>query len=107
MGQFHALQLGVVAENMLAVYCCDRLEGPVMADIQAEIVAYEQMRADLESKHLGKWVLVHGLELVGVYDTFEAAAQDAVKRFGRESCLIRQVGAPPITLPASVLYNLG
>lgn len=75
-----------------------------MADIQAEIAAYEAMRAELEAKYLGKWVLVHDGQLVSVYESFEAAAEDAVSKFGSGSYLIRQVGAPPLTLPASVLY---
>jgi hypothetical protein len=76
-----------------------------MADVQTEIVAYEKMQSDLESKHTGHWVVVNDSQLIGVYDTFEAAAEDAVKKFGRGSYLIRQVGAPPITLPASVMYH--
>ena len=40
-------------------------------------------------------------ELVGLYDTFDAAAADAVKRFGSGPYLMRQIGAPPVTLPAS------
>lgn len=76
-----------------------------MAEVQAEIAAYEKLRQDLEAKHTGRWVLLRDLELIGIYDTFEAAAEDAVRRFGRETYLIRQVGAPPITLPASVMYR--
>ncbi len=45
-----------------------------MAELSEEIAAYEQMRGDLEAKHLGKWVLVYDKNLVGIYDTFEAAA---------------------------------
>jgi hypothetical protein len=76
-----------------------------MAELREEIAAYETMRADLESAHMGKWALVHERELVGIFDAFEQAAEVAVRRFGRGPYLIRQIGAPPITLPASVLYN--
>lgn len=76
-----------------------------MADLKDEIAAYETMKADLESTHLGKWALVHDKVLVGTYDSFEQVAEDAVARFGRGPYLIRQIGAPPITLPASVLYH--
>jgi hypothetical protein len=76
-----------------------------MAELSEEIAAYEQMRGDLEAKHLGKWVLVHDKTLVGIYDTFEAAADVAVRKFGRGPYLIRQIGAPPLTLPASVMYH--
>ena len=71
-----------------------------------EIAAYEGMRGKLETDHFGKWVIVRGEVLVGLYDTFEEAAEYAVARFGRGPYLIREVGAAPITLPASVLYNL-
>lgn len=78
-----------------------------MADVDKEIAAYGNMQAELESKHTGKWVLIKDAALIGVYDSFEATAEDAVKRFGRGPYLIRQVGAPPITLPASVMFNVG
>lgn len=76
-----------------------------MADLQEEISAYDAMRAALETKFLGKWALVHDRTLIGTYETFEAVAEDAVQRFGRGPYLIRQIGAPPLTLPASVLYH--
>jgi hypothetical protein len=76
-----------------------------MAELRDEISAYEQMRADLEASSLGKWVLVHDGQLIGTYDTFDAAANEAVERFGFGPYLIRQIGAPPIALPASVLYQ--
>ncbi len=76
-----------------------------MAEIDTEIRAYEAMREKLESEHMGKWVLVQGGKLVGVFDSFDAAAEDAVRQFGRGPYLIRQVGAPPVTLPASVMYS--
>ena len=77
-----------------------------MAKLKEEIAAYESMCNDLEIEHSGKWVIIHNKELAGIYDSFELAAEDAVKRFGRGPYLIRKVGAPPITLPASVLYHI-
>jgi hypothetical protein len=76
-----------------------------MADVQAEIVAYETMREKLQAEgHTGDWVLIHEGKLVSIFDSFEDAATVAVERFGRGPYLIRQVGAPPVTLPASVMY---
>jgi hypothetical protein len=54
-----------------------------MADLDQEIAAYQEMRDSLEAKHTGKG-----------------------DQFGSGPYLIRQVGAPPVTLPASVVYNL-
>lgn len=76
-----------------------------MADMTSDIAAYEKMQQELEAKHVGKWVLFHDEKFIAVYDSFEATAEDAVKRFGRGPYLIRQVGAPPVTLPASVMYR--
>jgi hypothetical protein len=77
-----------------------------MPDIDAEIAAYETMRADLEAHSMGKWVLIRDRQLVGTFESFDSAAIDAVAKFGRGPYLIRQVGAPPIVLPASVAYRI-
>jgi hypothetical protein len=76
-----------------------------MSELSDDIAAYEMIRADLESERLGKWVLVHGKELQGTFDTFDEAAREAVHRFGRGPYLIRQIGAGAITLPTSVMYR--
>ncbi len=75
-----------------------------MPEIDREIAAFDAMREKLEKEHLGKWVVLYEEKLAGVFDTFEAAAESAVSKYGRGPYLIRQVGAPPITLPASVMY---
>ena len=77
----------------------------VMADVKADIAAYMKMQEELEEKHMGKWVLFHAETFIAVYDSFEEAAKDAINRFGRGPYLIRQVGAPSVTLPASVMYH--
>ena len=76
-----------------------------MSTLTKEISAYECMQRTLEIDHFGKWVVVHKKKLAGIYDSFESAAEEAVERFGSGPYLIREVGAAPITLPASVLYQ--
>jgi hypothetical protein len=76
-----------------------------MTTLSSQISAYEAMRDVLESDHFGRWVVFHDGELVNTYETFEEAAEDAVSRFGRGPYLIRQVGAPPVSLPAPALYR--
>lgn len=76
-----------------------------MAELQDDIATYAELRADLESDSLGKWVLIHNRILEGQFDSFDAAAKAAVHRFGRGPYLIRQVGAGSVTLPASVMYR--
>jgi hypothetical protein len=73
--------------------------------IEHEIQAFEKMREELEKDHMGKWVLFNDGKLLELYDSFNAAAEDAVRRLGRGPYLIRQVGAPALTLPASVVYH--
>ena len=70
-----------------------------------DIVAYDAMRDELEADHTGKWVLFYERSLISLHESFEAAAGEAVRRFGRGPYLIRQIGAPPIVLPASVMYH--
>ena len=79
-------------------------EGP-MSGLSKQIAAYEEMRDYLETDHFGEWVVLHAEELVGTYDSFEDAADDAVRRFGRGPYLIRRVGAGPIRLSSSILYG--
>lgn len=76
-----------------------------MTTLSQQISAYEAMKDKLEADYLGKWVVFHAGELVDTYESFQDAAADAVERFGRGPYLIRQVGAPPMTLPASILYR--
>ena len=77
-----------------------------MALLSKEMAAYERMRDELEMDYFGKRVIVHDEKLFGIYDEVEDAANEAIRRFGRETCHIRQVGAPQvITLPASILYR--
>ena len=76
-----------------------------MSAVTDEIEEFDKMRSSLEAAHMGCWVLMHDRQLINVYDSFELAADDAVGRFGRGPFLIRQIGAPPITLPASVMYH--
>jgi hypothetical protein len=75
-----------------------------MADLNREIEAYEGQKIKLEKQHFGKWVVVHDCQVAGVYADMESAAEDAVKKFGKGPYLLRQIGAPPIVLPASVMY---
>ena len=73
-----------------------------MTTLDSQIAAYEEMRDTLEADHYGKWVVFHGEQHIGTYESLQDAAAEAVWRFGRGPYLIRQVGAPPIRLPARV-----
>ena len=49
-----------------------------MASLNDELAAFARMQGELEADNMGKWVLVHGGALAGVFDTFEQAAERAV-----------------------------
>jgi hypothetical protein len=76
-----------------------------MRTIADEIEAFKELQTKLEAEHTGQWVVVWQGRIVNLYQSFEAAADDAVRQFGSGPFLIRQIGAPPITLPASVMYR--
>ena len=73
-----------------------------MTTLTRENAAYVRMRENLESEHHGQWVVVHDKRLIDTYTSFELAADDAVRRFGRGPSLIREIGGRPPSLPASV-----
>ena len=79
--------------------------GDPTATLEADIAAYEAMREDLEAHHKGKWVLIHNGDLIDTFDNFDAAATEAVRRFGRGPYLLREVAAPKLILPASVMFR--
>ncbi len=76
-----------------------------MADIQDEIAAFEAIQTKLEAEHLREWVLMRDRSVIGFFPSFESAAAEGLKRFGRSSYLIREIGAEPIKLPVSVIYH--
>ena len=76
-----------------------------MTTLRDDIAVYDSMRSELEAEHLGKWALVFDRTLVGTFDDFEAAAAEAVRRFGRGPYLIRQIGASAARMPASVIFG--
>jgi len=73
--------------------------------LDREIAAFDALKPTLEMHHLGKFVVIKDGKLAGAFDTLDTAAVFAVSRYGRGPYLIRQVGAPPVHLPASVLYR--
>ena len=63
----------------------------------------DQLQARLEQECRGKWIVVHDERYVGAYETLDAAATEAVRRFGRGPYLIKRVGEPVVTpMPASL-----
>lgn len=74
--------------------------------LERELATFEKERERLEREHSGKFVLIHGDEAIGTYDSFDTAADEGLRRFGREPFLIRQVGEAPVELPTALIYGL-
>ena len=76
-----------------------------MPTLDEEIATYDTMREDLEAHHMGEWIVLRDGKVIGTYTSFDSAAIDAVAKFGRGPYLIRQVGAPPLVMPAAAVYR--
>ena len=74
--------------------------------LELEIAVYDRERERLEREHRGKFVLILGDEIVGIFDTFQVAADEAVRRFGRGPYLIRHIPEEKLGISPAVLYNL-
>jgi hypothetical protein len=72
-----------------------------MKTLAQERKLYAQVRIALEAQARGQWALIRRNELVGTFASLELAAKEAVRRFGRGPYLIREIGAPNVTLPTS------
>ena len=53
----------------------------------------------------GLWLLIHGADEIGTFDSFGDAAARAVEEFGVGSYLVRTALASTVTLPASVVLQ--
>lgn len=76
-----------------------------MGVLKDDIAAFEQMRKDLEARHLKAWVVFHQGRFEGVFPDFESAAESALDRFDRGPYLIRQVGAGPVQLSGGMVFQ--
>lgn len=76
--------------------------GQQAGGIGSEIDAFTDIQSQLEADHMGEWIVMRRREVIGYYASFDAAATDAVSRFGRGPYLIREIGAGPLMLPLSV-----
>ena len=74
-----------------------------MMTLEKEIQLYDEMRAELEEKYFNRWIIIRGTKVSGPFEDSAECVQFAIEHFGRGPYLIRQVGAPPLHLPASAI----
>lgn len=74
--------------------------------LDKEIAAYQKLEAKLLKHHHGKYVVIFDGEFIDAFDSFDNAAQEAIRRFGKGPFLIRKVGKKEeMPLPASVAFR--
>jgi hypothetical protein len=71
-----------------------------------EIKTFEENRAELEKAHPDKFVLIRGDKIIDTFDSFENAAEEAVRLFAREDFLIREIGADEPKLSPAIFLGL-
>jgi hypothetical protein len=69
-----------------------------------EIQTYEQQRENLLGTSEGKFVLVHGTQVVGIFDSKMDAIAAGYQQFGNVPFLVKQV--EKIETPQSFVTNL-
>jgi len=61
--------------------------------LETELALFEKLKPELLKNHEGKFALIHGSDFIGAFDTAENAYADGVKRWGRDSFLVKKIAA--------------
>jgi len=56
-----------------------------------ELTTYENRKEELLCAHEGKFVLIHGDDVAGIWDTYKDALEAGYQRFGLEPFLVKQI----------------
>lgn len=71
--------------------------------LEREVATYREKLPEL-LQHEGKYVLIHGSSVIGVFATYADALNQGYHRFGLEPFMVRQVHATePVIFVPSVL----
>lgn len=74
--------------------------------LELELGTYARERGRLEDGHRGKFVLIRGAEITGIFDDFYTASEHAARRFEREAYLVHCIGTEPMGIPSALLDGL-
>ena len=74
--------------------------------LELELRTFDRQRARLEDEHLGKFVLVRGAEIAGIFEDFQSASEYAARWLQRQSYLIHAIGAEGMRIPSALLDGL-
>ena len=59
--------------------------------LASELATYEAHKEELVSQHEGRYALVHGSEIAGVWDTYNDALESGYQKFKLEPFLVKQI----------------
>lgn len=59
--------------------------------LEKELETYKRKLPELKAQHEGKFVLIHGDEIVDTFSTYEDAIKAGYQKFQREPFLVKQV----------------
>ena len=76
-----------------------------VATLSENIAAYAKAQNALETNHWGEYAVFYDGDMQGTFQEFHEAMAFAAERWGRGPYLIRQVGRPPLVMPASVQFR--
>ncbi len=62
-----------------------------MAELEIELETYETHRQELVGSSLKQYVLIHGTQIVGTYESERDAINEGYRRFGNVSFLVKHV----------------
>lgn len=74
-----------------------------VATLAQNIEAYEERKDEMESDHMGKWVIFYDGDYIDDFDDFQDAAMLAIRKWGRGPYLIRLVGENEPVIPTAIL----
>jgi hypothetical protein len=74
--------------------------------LHSELAFFESHRLELVDRAAGKYALVKGSELVGVFETETEAIRAGYQRFGNEAFLVEQIVEADVPLKFTS-FNLG
>ena len=78
----------------------------MMRFLELELSTYDRQRARLEDEHPGKFVLIRGEEIAGIFDDFQSASEYAAHRLQRQAYLIQGIGMARTRIPSGLLAGL-
>ena len=59
--------------------------------LEKELAFFAKMKPELLKNYKDKFALIRGEEFIGAFDSAENAYNDGVKRFGRETFLVKKI----------------